>query len=227
MNDAQELLSLNHNQNSSLLIIADTQSNGIGRNNNQWISNEGGLWFTYCISYINPPPQITLFLGYCLYKTLTQMYPILNDGLRIKWTNDLLYNGHKLSGILTKACSNHLLIGIGINTNNTYIHINSAFGFISLHQILGCKVSNKAIIKSFIKVFYTELDYFTAQGIEYYLAEINSNLFVINRIIEFDNNNQVVIGVCRGITDDGSLLIEDKGGLVKPYNSGSIVRCID
>lgn len=226
MNDACDYLLSNQSQ-GSVLFLADEQTHGMGRNKNRWYSNKGGLWFTYCLNQANPPHQISLFIGYCLFKVLTTMFPRLEPTLTIKWPNDMIYQNKKLSGILVKTCSDYLLIGIGINSNNPYLSIDSMFDFISLKHIVGCNVSNSALVRMLIKHITAEMPDFINSGLKNYLSIINTNLFAYNKYIEFDNNGVSAFGFCKGIEHDGSLIIEEPDGHTKSYYSGSIVRCID
>lgn len=107
-------------------VWADIQTSGVGRNNRQWFSNEGGLWLTVILR--RPVPikytsYIALAVGYRIHKLLLS----LNVANQIKYPNDILApfgkNIRKLAGILCHSILKgdsieFALVGIGLNVNN-------------------------------------------------------------------------------------------------------------
>lgn len=107
-------------------VWADIQTSGIGRNNRQWFSNEGGLWMTVIVRRplpIKNTSYIALAVGYKVHKLLLS----LGVENQIKYPNDILAifgtNTRKLAGILCHSVLKgntveFALVGIGINVNN-------------------------------------------------------------------------------------------------------------
>jgi len=103
-----------------LVVIAKRQTGGRGRLGRSWHSlADDGLAMSILLRPDLPPEQIsrlTLVAGVACHRALSNFSP----GIRLKWPNDLLYNGGKLAGILTemRAEPGHVqavIIGIGIN----------------------------------------------------------------------------------------------------------------
>jgi BirA family biotin operon repressor/biotin-[acetyl-CoA-carboxylase] ligase len=104
-----------------LWITAATQSGGRGRNGRVWTSEPGNLFASLLL--IDPaPPSRAPELGFVASLALASALRELLDGdppLKIKWPNDILYNGAKLAGVLLEsvalprgfAC----VAGIGVN----------------------------------------------------------------------------------------------------------------
>ncbi|MFW9941802.1 MAG: biotin--[acetyl-CoA-carboxylase] ligase, partial [Candidatus Thorarchaeota archaeon] len=109
----------------SLLLVAKTQTKGRGRKQDDWYSPEGGLWATLgaTTTLILNESQLTLLH----YFTATLLTRIINEEydlqVQIKWPNDILYNNRKLAGILIdyiiSSQKNYILIGMGVNLNNS------------------------------------------------------------------------------------------------------------
>jgi len=227
MSDALELLSSLKSPKANYLIIADEQSKGIGRNNNEWLSPQGGLWFTYCFKSEFIAHQITLLMGLCLHQVLTEKFPCLKNKLLIKWPNDLIFDNKKLSGILIQSHSGYICTGIGINTNIDAICLDVPLPPVSLKHILGFDVSNSSIMSSFLVNFYKKYQIFRNSGILPYINEINSLLYGLNKTITFDNDKEIVKGICRGISEEGAIILELDDGQVSYNYSGSIINCSD
>jgi BirA family biotin operon repressor/biotin-[acetyl-CoA-carboxylase] ligase len=110
---------------SSILLIAKTQTKGRGRKENDWSSPEGGFWATLGISTSQAMNESQLalfhyFTALLLTRVIKEEYNLI---VQIKWPNDLLYENKKLAGILieyvTGSKNNYILIGMGLNLNNS------------------------------------------------------------------------------------------------------------
>ncbi len=109
----------------SILLIAKIQNKGRGRKEDDWVSPEGGFWATLGISIsldLNKS-QLALFhyfTAILLTRVIKEEYNLI---VQIKWPNDLLYENKKLAGILidyiVSPQKNYLLIGMGVNLNNS------------------------------------------------------------------------------------------------------------
>ena len=104
-----------------LWITAERQSGGRGRNGRVWTSEPGNLFASLLL--VDPaPPVRAAELGFVTSLALAlSLRDILggDPALRIKWPNDILYDGAKLAGVLLEsvalphgfAC----VAGIGVN----------------------------------------------------------------------------------------------------------------
>ena len=82
-----------------------------------------------------------------------------NDGIKIKWPNDIYYEGKKLAGILTEAsidCERikTLVFGIGLNVNINTHNFPKDLGkeSISLQSIIGEQLRLHELAAKLIKV---------------------------------------------------------------------------
>ncbi len=222
MNDSDRLLNVLNPLPDNFLVMADIQTSGVGRNQNTWISREGGLWFTYCFCVPVVTQQMTLFLGLCLRDALAELFPVLDDKLVIKWPNDILLGNKKLAGILVLTKHNHLMVGTGINTNNDPDSLLTAFPPISLKKTLGFKVSNQAILANFLNHVQTSLKLYNQDHLKPFQDRINSKLFGMGKFITFTTDNGILEGRCKGISEEGTLILESEAGGICRCYSGSI-----
>jgi len=95
---------------------ADRQTAGRGRIGRSWDSPPGNLYASTNVRLkAGDPPAATLALvaAVALVETLLSLAPHLP--FQIKWPNDILCEGGKLSGILLERSGDAIIIGIGVN----------------------------------------------------------------------------------------------------------------
>lgn len=95
---------------------ADVQAGGRGRHGRVWVSPPGNLYASTLVR-LRPgdPPAHTLAMvaAVALDQLLKAFIP--PDRLMIKWPNDLLADGAKISGILLDGLGDAVVVGIGVN----------------------------------------------------------------------------------------------------------------
>lgn len=106
-----------------LWIVAGEQTGGRGRLGRSWSSPPGNLYASLLL--IDPAPiavaaQIGFVAALALHDSVTRLAPALAPRLKLKWPNDLLLDGAKLSGILIESAvltngALAVVIGIGVN----------------------------------------------------------------------------------------------------------------
>ncbi len=104
------------------VVIAERQVSGRGRFQRKWSSPTGGIYFSLILRPTIPPLEmgkINLLAAVSLAETMRELYALPT---KIKWPNDVLVRGKKISGILTEMNTkvdkvNWVILGIGINAN--------------------------------------------------------------------------------------------------------------
>lgn len=105
-------------------IYADTQSAGRGRRGRAWMSEPGNLFCTHLFAPQCPMPKAAEMSFVTALAVFDAVDATGIHGLALKWPNDLLVDGAKVSGILIESApgpAGHrdedplLAIGIGIN----------------------------------------------------------------------------------------------------------------
>jgi len=105
------------------VVFAARQTAGRGRMGRAWHSAEGGgLYLSFAFQPKLPParmPKFTLWMALRLCHMLNKSYHL---PVRVKWPNDLVWEGRKLAGLLTEAridadLMRDLVCGLGLNVN--------------------------------------------------------------------------------------------------------------
>ena len=133
---ARELLKQEKFSNKkSFVVVADSQSAGRGTRGRNWVSIVGNLYMTLVLNVADVPLPLTLTpirLGAFIIRAIDQAlthedfapvnsscshsYP--SPHVQLKWPNDVIINGEKVSGVLIEIEGGKLLIGIGVNIAN-------------------------------------------------------------------------------------------------------------
>jgi BirA family biotin operon repressor/biotin-[acetyl-CoA-carboxylase] ligase len=88
-----------------LWILAKAQTRGRGRHGREWVSPPGNLYASLLLIEASPrekAPELGFVIGVALARTLRAILSG-DPRLKIKWPNDILYDGAKLAGILLES----------------------------------------------------------------------------------------------------------------------------
>ena len=170
------------------VIVAKNQTDGKGKRDSTWISSEGAALFSFAIEdRYELDEKITIFTGYIVYKVLKN-YIENKDRLTFKGPNDIYYENKKICGILCEKVRNYIIIGIGININNTDFGIFREKA-IALVEITGKNHSVQNIIEEIVETFQNEL-YSLNREWEDILQIINENSYLKDKKIIIQQNGK-------------------------------------
>lgn len=97
-----------------LWLYAERQTAGRGREGRAWISPAGNLYASTLVRRrASDPaaPSLALTAAVALHETVSVFVP----GAVLKWPNDVLLRGGKLSGVLLEGAGDAVVAGFGVN----------------------------------------------------------------------------------------------------------------
>ncbi len=97
-------------------VIAKEQTHGRGRRGRDWISKAGNLFSSGVYQAFDNPQETTklsFVAAIAIVETLQAYLP--PDLISVKWPNDVLVKGEKISGVLLENNGMYVVVGIGIN----------------------------------------------------------------------------------------------------------------
>ena len=151
-------------KNSGKIILAETQTNGIGTKGRTWYTGESkNIAMTIILKpecEIHKLEGLTVKIAECMQKAIQELYKY---HLEIKEPNDLILNGKKVCGILTEMNTisekiNYLLISLGFNVNEDVFSKETKNLATSLKREYRKKFKREEIIKRFIEILEKEID---------------------------------------------------------------------
>lgn len=210
----------------AVVIIAESQTKGVGRQGRAWNSPPGGLWFTLALPLKNLSlDKVGPFSIVTALQVAESLKEINNLDCHLKWPNDVLYERKKLAGILltttTKSKKTWVLIGVGINVNN---EITGELGktATSIIQIRKQSQGRSRLLESILLSVYTAWTEFDRTGFGPYQKAVESRLAGVGKAIQVKVGTKTVAGTMKAVDPQGNLLIESGTGL-KTVQAGEIV----
>jgi len=140
-------------------VVAQTQTQGQGREQRNWESAVGGLYFSFLIKPATLLPDLPWVLWWAVLATLeTETQQVF----QLKAPNDILSGGAKIAGLLidsriTGSEPDYYLCGVGINLNQTGFSPELAVRATSLRQISGRTWSRADFLAAFQAQFQSLL----------------------------------------------------------------------
>ncbi len=203
-------------------MVADTQTKGRGRAEKVWESPRGGLWF----SVILRPSIKAGMAGVLQILAATAVRRALKrERVRVglKWPNDIVLGSRKLGGILveTKTVADRLLfsiVGIGINANQPQAMLPD--GAVSLYTSTGRKANLRrllGLIVDELRVGYAGLQEPSRLVAEWWRYCVHAE-----KKVRVDSPQGVLIGLSKGISPEGLLLVETQPGHVVRVSEGTL-----
>ena len=154
------LMLIKKNSTRPSIILSEIQTKGRGTMGKKWVSKKGNLFLSIFFDMSKKNIDFKKFAVLNAYLLKSILVKKFSNKIKIKWPNDLLFEGKKICGILQETVINagkkFLIIGIGINTNLE--PKNNSFLSTSLKQITKKNVDNKKLFimikKSYEKFLY-------------------------------------------------------------------------
>jgi BirA family biotin operon repressor/biotin-[acetyl-CoA-carboxylase] ligase len=148
----------------------------------------------------------------CMSQVLVDLFDL---DVRVKWPNDLLLNGRKLSGMLAEIETradmvNFLFLGIGLNVNND--PASDQYQAISLKTALKRSVSRKQILIRFLDRFESRIKRVDPARI---ISQWKERTATIGTEVRVQTHDQVYEGKALDVDDTGALILEGQDGITR------------
>ena len=221
-NFAAKLLSENLCQNGSV-IMADVQTQGKGQRGNIWLSESGkNLLSSFIFKSDNLSVDRQATLTWATSLSLIETLRKFNIEVQVKWPNDIVVAGKKIAGILIEnqlqgSKINCSIIGIGVNLNET------SFENLNATSLL-LETKKTVEPKSFLAFLAQEMNLLFQfdNNSDLLKKEYENNLFQMNELKRYKDENGEFYGKIIGTSDEGKLIIE-KSNKIETYGMKEVV----
>ena len=210
------------------VVISEMQTSGRGRRGREWQSPKGGIYISFILKpNISPEraPQLTLVSSLALVETLNSMNDKLNA--KIKWPNDVLISGKKISGILTELSAdmekiNYIVVGVGVNINTDINNLPETATSLKLE--MEEDVSVKLFLKSFLEHYDSIYQEYLDGGINQIIERWKDNSDTLGKNVKIIGINETYEGLAKDIDENGALILKTKEKEIKVYSGDVSLR---
>lgn len=206
------------------IVIAEVQTRGRGRLSREWLSSEGGIYFTIILRpRISPTcaPRVNLMASIAVAVTIKELY-----GLKaaLKWPNDVLIAGRKVCGILAEMDAemdvvNFVNVGIGINANVSIPRFEKTAT--SLKDILGREISRKEFLSALLVEIERWQPFLMKADL---LKEWKRLSATLNKEVRVMSLDEEVMGRAIDIDATGALILRGKDGSLRTVLVGDCIH---
>ena len=212
------------------VIISEEQTAGKGRLDRSWDSTANkGIWMSVII---RPPispdraAQFTLVSAVAITQAIQEVTSLTPQ---IKWPNDILLNGKKVTGILTELQAemdivHSIIIGIGVNVNQELSAFDESVQNIatSLKMENGEQVDRALLVSKILYYLEKYGNLYVEEGFKPIKILWESHNCTIGKRIRATMLRETLEGVALGITNDGILELKLDSGEIRGIYSADI-----
>ena len=197
------------------VVVAQRQIKGRGRMQRDWLSGDGGLYFTVVVR-----PDIPLQVaGLINLSAAVDMTQLLRSDYRIeagvKWPNDILVGKRKICGILSQLEAEgervaYINIGIGLNVNNAPETEEPVA--VSMKSLMGRPIARRSILTGFLDRLEKRLAAFDPDAIIETWRSLN---VTIGQRVRVFTIKDMIEGTAEDVDAHGGLIVRLADGTLK------------
>ncbi len=212
-------------------VVADEQSSGRGRHGRQWISaKDAGLFFSVVLRPridMRFFPLLTFVGAISVFEALSETFSLSPD---IKWANDVLIGGQKISGILAEAVETDLgiavILGIGINLRSDHLPSELRRIATSIETQTGETPDKELLLESLTRQISKFYDLIKSPGGDDLIrkAWVERSSYAFGKPVRVKLDNETILGNTAGIEPNGALRIAMESGEIRIVNTGEVEK---
>ncbi|MDQ8022855.1 MAG: biotin--[acetyl-CoA-carboxylase] ligase [Moraxellaceae bacterium] len=203
---------------SGTVVVAATQSAGRGRRGRAWISAPGAS-LTFSLLWRFDDARVLAGLSLGIGVAVARALAALGVAdIRLKWPNDIWLAGRKLGGVLVESSLTSeraaVIIGIGLNLQRTEA-LGAVDQPVAALGDLGAPPSRELLLAALLPQLADVLDLFGQQGFAPLRGEWQALHALQDRPVRLLDDERVLRGICRGVDEQGALLLDTEAGVLR------------
>jgi BirA family transcriptional regulator, biotin operon repressor / biotin---[acetyl-CoA-carboxylase] ligase len=210
------------------LVWAGEQTAGRGRRGRGWVSPVGNLYLSLLLRPRCPPAtacQVNFVAGVALAEALSEFLPA-GKTASLKWPNDVLIAGAKVSGVLLEASAaadgtvDWLVVGVGVNV--AHAPHDTPYPASSLHREGAHDVTVEDLLKAFARRFQSWYERWQREGFEPVRARWLAWARGLGEPIEVRLERETLHGRFADLDASGALALELADGRRRQVTAGDL-----
>lgn len=221
-----------HGETGPLWIWAAEQTAGRGRRGRQWISEPGNLYATLLLSVpvdAATAAQLSFVAALAVHDMVAALTGNAHD-LCLKWPNDVLLDGAKVSGILSEVLNappgGAMIVAIGCGVNLVHAPKDTRYGAVSLagkgHDVQPANA---------LSVLAEGLDHWLGiwadgSGFDRIRQAWLDRTYRIGQPLTLDAGGTRITGAFNGLTSNGAIMLKLPNGTIKSFVAGEVIQTV-
>jgi BirA family biotin operon repressor/biotin-[acetyl-CoA-carboxylase] ligase len=199
---------------------AERQTLGRGRQGRPWASSPGNLYASTLVRIrpSDPPaPTLALVAAVALEEAVSAYVP----GMAVlKWPNDVLIDGAKLSGILLERAGDAVVIGIGVNLAHHPTDTDRRATSLAVYDVA---IAPEDFIETLAEAFARWVECWRGQGIDMVRRRWVANAHPIGTPLNVRlPDGPAIDGLFDGLDPEGALILRLADGTRRVIHAGDV-----
>jgi BirA family biotin operon repressor/biotin-[acetyl-CoA-carboxylase] ligase len=219
--DSTQLLLLGSGLPEGAVAATDHQTGGRGRLGRTWQEAPGTSVLVSVL--LRPPanrrlPELSLVAALAAAETVEQTTAL---AAQVKWPNDVMLNRRKVAGILSELVDGTVVVGIGLNVNQTreQLPLSAPTEPGSLYSLTGARYDRAVVLGMLLAQFERAYDVWCKQGLDGIYGELGARDFLRGRRITVGGESATAVLIGR----DGRLEVQTDGHESRFVESGEVL----
>jgi BirA family biotin operon repressor/biotin-[acetyl-CoA-carboxylase] ligase len=205
-------------------LVADRQTDGRGRQGRSWLDAPGNFMGSTVVNLTpsDPLPASLSFVAAMATYEVVVNHLAAPQTLVIKWPNDLILAGAKLSGILLERVGDAAVIGIGVNLSAAPDLPDRAARHLAE---AGPAPDRDAFARELAASFDREIDRWRQFGLDPLFARLLAASYPLGAVLTVHGaDGAMATGEFCGLEPDGALRLRLADGTVRAIHAGDITE---
>ncbi len=216
---------IENNDAERALFIAEEQTGGRGRLGRKFISERGGLYMSLLLKLDTDLSDAVAITAYTAITVRRAIEELTGISAQIKWVNDIVLGGKKLSGILTEGILSadtgrlkYAVVGIGINALGKAVNSEIAEIATTL-EMLGSPISPISLAARVTELFFCNL---SMLGTPECAEEYRRHSSLIGKAVTVIKKSESYPATVLGISDKCELILRLDDGREELLATGEV-----
>ena len=214
------------------LILAESQIQGRGRHGRRWLAPpRSSILASVILRHRLRADQVGLPNLIGAVAIATAINELTNLSAQIKWPNDVLIQGRKVSGVLTELEYDRnrqpfFVMGFGINVNTIWADLPEELraSATSLRIESNRKISRVVLLQAILHRLEENYLRLKHNDTEPIIATVNRLSYHLGDWIQIKTAGELFHGRAEGIDRDGGLLLRDVNGNRRKFLVGEVLQ---
>lgn len=206
------------------VLQALTQTGGRGRHGNKWEAPMGNIYMSLLLRpdcELAKAGEVAFVIAVALSNTLDRYIDPDKHRKALKWPNDILIDGLKISGILletniTEGRLDGLVVGIGLNV------FQAPELAVHLHQVAKEPVYVNKVRDCLLEEIEKAYQQWQEDGFASIREKWLQEAYGIGKPMTARLPDISYEGVFEGLSEDGSLLLKEEDGSIRSIHAGEV-----